>query len=184
MSNLQQNTGTAKSAPENEATPEVRTVIEREVIGGIPTLGLPPDGGDENGETREGRAARRRAEDELLACEIPDSLGAKVRQLLGQGLWVDPDAPDSDNARTMSGSLDRAMSRVAAIQLRAIAIALAEVPSGESDLDGEIALSKGDAALALASIATTLEVGFSLADDLRLAQDNLRRRPQAKAVAS
>jgi hypothetical protein len=140
-----------------------------------------PDEPDEHGETRAARSERLDAEKTMLLCTVPGSLGARVRQWLGQGLWIDPDAPDADNARTMSGTPDRAMTRVAAIQLRALAIALSSGIAGEVSLD-ELDLSHEDVGLALAAIATTLDVGFELAEDLRMAQDHQQR--QARAVGS
>lgn len=125
---------------------------------------------DENGETNEERATRHNTEAEVITCAVPGSLGANIRKLLNQGLCVDPDAPAADNARCMAASPDHAIARVASIQLRAIAIALTEGVSGENQLSESIELSNEDAAYALASIATTLEVGLYLADDLRLAQ--------------
>ena len=159
--------------PVSEA--RIREAAERAGLSEIPTIPRMnrPDEPDEHGETHAARAARLDAEYRMLTCAVPGSLGAKVRQLLGQGLWVDPDAPDVKNARTMSGSLDHAMTRVAAIQLRALALALDNGVRGECALSTDLEISNEDAALALGGIATILDVGFELADDLRLAQDQV-----------
>lgn len=130
------------------------------------------DPSNENVETVAARMARIRAEREMLAHTVPGSLASRLRQLLGQGRRIDPDAPDPENSNCMSGSLDHAIIRVAAIQIRAIALALDHDVQGESRLSPDLVLSNDETALALASISVILTVGSKLADDFRAAQDH------------
>jgi hypothetical protein len=171
-SKVAQQSRSPKKRTEKPVT-RIEEAAARAGVGEVPTIPRMnwPDTPDEHGETMAARSARLDAERRMLMCTVPGSLGSKVRQLLGQGAWVDPDAPDPKNSNCMGGSLDRAMSRVAAIQLRALAMALGGAVHCESDLDRELELSNDEAALALASIAVMLDVGWELADDLRLAQD-------------
>jgi len=130
------------------------------------------DPSNENVETVAGRMARIRAEREMLANTVPGSLASRLRQLLGQGRRIDPDAPDPENSNCMSGSFDHAIIRVAAIQIRAIALALDHDVQGESRLSPDLVLSNDETALALASISVILTIGSKLADDFRAAQDH------------
>lgn len=130
------------------------------------------DPSTENVETVAARMARIRAEREMLANTVPGSLASRLRQLLGQGRRIDPDAPDPENSNCMSGSFDHAIIRVAAIQIRAIALALDHDVQGESRLSPDLVLSNDETALALASISVILTVGSKLADDFRAAQDH------------
>ena len=59
--------------------------------------------------------------------------------------------------------------RVAAIQIRAIALALDHDVQGESKLSPDLALSNEETAFALASISMMLDVGSDLADKFRAA---------------
>jgi hypothetical protein len=128
----------------------------------------------EDAETVAARTTRVNAERTILASRVPGSLASKLRQLLGQGHWNDPDAPDPQNNSCMSGSLDHAIIRAAAIQIRAIALALGHDPQGESRLSPELVLSDDETAFALTSISMMLAIGSKLADDLRTAQGSAR----------
>ena len=125
----------------------------------------------ENTETVAARVARISAERRILANTVPGSLASRLRQLLGQGRRIDPDAPDPGNSSCMSGSFDHAIIRVAAIQIRAIAVALGHDAQGESVLSPDLVLSNDETAFALASISIMLTVGSELADNFRAAQD-------------
>ena len=130
------------------------------------------DPSNENVETVAARMARIRAEREMLANTVPGSLASRLRQLLGQGRRIDPDAPDPENSNCMSGSFDHAIIHAATIQIRAIALALDHDVQGESRLSPDLALSNEETAFALASISMMLTLGSKLADDFRAAQDH------------
>jgi hypothetical protein len=142
-----------------------------ESAGGVRQISA-QDPPNEDAETVAGRMARIRAEREMLANTVPGSLASRLRQLLGQGRRIDPDAPDPENSNCMSGSFDHAIIRVAAIQIRAIALALDHDVQGESRLSPDLVLSNDETALALASISVILTIGSKLADDFRAAQDH------------
>lgn len=125
----------------------------------------------ENTETVAARGTRIGAERKMLANAAPGSLASKLRQLLGQGYRIDPNAPDPKNSSCMSGSFDHAIIRAAAIQIRAVALALGHDVHGESQLSPDLALSNDETAIALASISIMLTVGSKLADDFRAARD-------------
>jgi hypothetical protein len=125
---------------------------------------------NEDGESVAVRMERIAAERKILACTVPGSLASKLRRLLGQGHWIDPDAPDPGNSNCMFASFDRVIIRVAAIQIRAIALALGHYVQGESRLSPELVLSNEETAFALAGISMMLDVGSDLADKFRAAQ--------------
>jgi hypothetical protein len=140
-------------------------------VGGARTIDAQdPPGAD--AETVAARMARISAERQVLANTVPGSLASRLRQLLGQGRQIDPDAPDPANSNCMSGSVDHALIRTAAIQIRAIALALDHDVQGESRLSPDLVLSNSETAFALASISILLTVGSKLADDFRVVQDH------------
>jgi len=127
---------------------------------------------NEDAETVAARMARISAERKVLANTVPGSLASRLRQLLGQGRRIDPDAPDPANSNCMSGSFDHAIIHAATVQIRAIALALDHDAQGESRLSPDLVLSNEETAFALASISMMLTLGSKLADDFRATQDH------------
>jgi hypothetical protein len=135
---------------------------------------------DESGPARE---ARRDAEKRVLLNKVPGSLGVRLRHLLAQGAFYDPTAPDPENSNCMSASFEHNLARVAAIQMRALAIAIDVGVEGETHIGAQSAVSTEEAALALVGIAATLEFGTWLANEIRCEAD-LEERQKAKAAAN
>ena len=127
--------------------------------------------GDEN-ESGAAREERLVAEKRVLLNKLPGSLGSELRRLLAQGAFHDPEAPDPENSNCMAGSFERNLARAAAIQMRAIAIAIDSGVGGETDIGVDSAVTSEEAAVALVGIAATLEVGMWLADEIRCAETN------------
>jgi len=137
--------------------------------------------GDEN-EPGPARGERLGIEKRVLQNKIPGSLGSELRRLLAQGAFHDPEAPDPNNGNCMSASFEHNLARVAAIQMRAIAIAIDAGVEGETNIGVDSAVSTEEAALALVGIATTLEVGMWLAMEMRCAESEATER-EAKQSA-
>ncbi len=122
---------------------------------------------EESGAVREERLGR---EKRVLQDKVSGSLGAELRRLLAQGAFYDPDAPDPENSNCMSASFEHNLARAAAIQMRAIAIAIDSGTRAESSIATDSEVSTEEAALALVSIAATLEFGMQLANEMRIAE--------------
>jgi hypothetical protein len=138
----------------------------------------------DNAETVAARIARINAERQVLAKIVPGSLASRLRQLISQGRRITHEPPDPENSSCMSGSFEHAIIRAAAIQIRAVALALGHDVHGESQLSPDLVLSNDETAFALASISILLTVGSKLADDLRAAQHESGGFVRAKRRAS
>jgi hypothetical protein len=161
---------TTRRVEESSSHARIKERASRKGMAGARRLNA-QDAPDANAETAAARMARISAERKVLANAVPGSLASKLCQLLSQGYRIDPDAPDPENSRCMSGSFDHAIIRAAAIQIRAIALALGHDVHGESRLSPDLVLTDDETAFALASISTMLTVGSKLADEIRAAQD-------------
>jgi hypothetical protein len=123
-------------------------------------------------ETHEARSKRHAAEKSALTSKVPGSLASVLRRFLAQGAFHDPAAPDPGNDNCMSATFEHNLARATALQMRALAIAMDSGIRGETNLGENVELSNEEAGLALAGLATTLEVGMWLAIEIRCAESS------------
>jgi len=128
----------------------------------------------DTGETVVARGERIDTELRVLSSNVRGSLGAELRRLLSQGAFHDAEAPDPENGNCMSASFEHNLARVAAIQMRAIAIAIDNGVRSETLIGADSEVTAEEAALALVGIATTLEVGMWLAAEVRCAESEAK----------